>query len=217
MNDLLRQLPEYEPHPDLWARIETDLDSDAVLARAIGELPDGEPKAALWADIEATLSDGAATDVPVGVSPITQPDYVFPFTIARPLWAGLAAAAVVVLVGTWLFMRSSSTETVRVEYAVETSRSLPGSTAVLTDIGPTDADQRAEAFIRQQCAEQTLACQRPEVHELRNQLTDLTAEQKRIEQERQTFGDDPRLVRAQVQIENQRADVTKELITLLRS
>ncbi len=46
---------------------------------------------------------------------------------------------------------------------------------------------------------------------------DLTAEQKRIEQERQTFGDDPRLVQAQVQIDNQRADVTKELITLLRS
>jgi hypothetical protein len=62
-----------------------------------------------------------------------------------------------------------------------------------------------------------LACQRPEVHELRNQLTDLVIEQKRLDQERLTFGDDPALVRAQVKIENQRAEVTKELITLLRS
>ena len=29
MNDLLSQLPEHDPRPDLWARIEADLDSDA--------------------------------------------------------------------------------------------------------------------------------------------------------------------------------------------
>ncbi|GAB3640274.1 hypothetical protein [Spirosoma arcticum] len=192
MNDLLNQLPEHDPRPDLWARIEADLTSDERLARAVGDLPTFEPKAHLWDDIP---TDRRNT-----------------FTVIRPLWAGLAAAAVVVLVGVWLFLRPGNDESVRVEYAVETGQSIPSPDGV-----PSTADQRAEEFIRQQCAQQTLACQRPEVHELRNQLTDLTAEQERIEQERQTFGDDPRLVRAQVQIENQRADVTKELITLLRS
>lgn len=191
MNELFNQLPEHDPHPDLWARIEADLDSDAILMRAIADLPTFEPKG-----------------IPADRRHI--------FMVIRPLWAGLAAAAVVVLVGVWLFVRPGTAETVRVEYATETNYSMAAPTDVLDD-SPSTADQRAEAFIRQQCAGQTLACQRPEVHELRNQLADLTAEQERIEQERQTFGDDPRLVRAQVQIENQRADVTKELITLLRS
>ena len=193
MNDLLNQLPEYDPRPDLWARIEADLLSDEQLARAINDLPTFEPKAHLWDD---TLAADRQTT----------------FTVTRSLWAGLTAAAVVVLVGVWLFLRPENDESVRVEYALEAAPSIPSPDGL-----PSTADQRAEEFIRQQCAEQTLACQRPEVHELRNQLTDLTAEQKRIEQERQTFGDDPRLVRAQVQIENQRADVTKELIALLRS
>ena len=136
----------------------------------------------------------------------------------RPLWGGLAVAAVVVLVGVWLFLRVGDGESVWVEYAIEAGRSIPASaTYAPLDDASSGAGQRAEAFIRQQCAEQALACQRPEVHELRNQLADLTAEQNRITNERRTFGDDPRLVRAQVKIENQRADVTKELITLLRS
>ena len=214
MNDLLNQLPEYDPHPDLWARIDADLTSDERLARVVSELPQHEPKAGVWERIEERNLDFSPvllvkdqTDIRVTYSP---------FTVVRPLWAELAVAAVVVLVSVWLFLRTGGEESVRVEYAVETGRS-----AVVDDVlagdSPSGADRRAEAFIRQQCAEQTVACQRPEVQELRNQLTDLTAEQGRIEQERQTFGDDPRLVRAQVQIENQRADVTKELITLLRS
>lgn len=203
MNDLRHQLPEHDPHPDLWTRIEADLNSEVILTRAISNLPTFEPKADLW--------DGIPDFGPVLTSK-SQTDVRGVFTVVRSLWSGLAVAAVVVLVGIWLFLRPGNDESVRVEYAVETGQSMPS----LDDV-PSTADQRAEAFIRQQCAEQTLACQRPEVHELRNQLTDLTAEQERIEQERQTFGDDPRLVRAQVQIENQRADVTKELITLLRS
>lgn len=211
MNDLLNQLPEHDPRPDLWARIEADLLSDERLARAVGELPTFEPKAGLWDDapeISPVLLRQSQTEAATA----NRRD-----AIIRPLWAGLAAAAVVVLVGVWLFLWVGDGESVRVEYAVETNRSMITPDGAPFDNAPSTADQRAETFIRQQCDEQQLACQRPEVHELRNQLTNLTAEQERIEHERQTFGDDPRLVRAQVQIENQRADVTKELITLLRS
>lgn len=201
MNDLLNQLPEYDPRPDLWARIDADLTSDERLARAIGDLPTFEPNGI--PDFSPIFTAQNRTEVRD--------------IITRPLWAGLAAAAVVVLVGVWLFLRTGRAESVRVEYAVEAGRLMPAVADAGPDGAPSGADQRAEAFIRQQCAEQTLACQRPEVHELRNQLTDLTNEQNRIAEERRTFGNDPRLVRAQVQIENQRADVTKELITLLRS
>lgn len=215
MNDLLNQLPEYDPHPDLWARIDADLTSDERLACVVSDLPRHEPKANLWERIENRNADRSPVLAENDQTGAATADRRNRFTVVRPLWAGLAAAAVVVLVGVWLLLRTTATESVRVEYAVEAGRSAVVD--VSADDSPSGADQRAEDFIRQQCAEQTLACQRPDVHELRNQLTDLTAEQERIEQERQTFGDDPRLVRAQVQIENQRADVTKELITLLRS
>ena len=206
MNDSPPQLPEYEPHPDLWARIEADLLADEQLGRVMQTLPDYEPKADLW---DAIVRDLRA-DEPAKIRPL----WLQPST--RSLWAGLAAAAVVVLVGSWLFFRAEATETVRMEYAVEQSE-----TTNSTDLQPTDrqlsADVRAEEFIAQQCAEQNIVCQRPEVHELRNQLTNLTAEQERLDREQQIFGDDPTLVRARVKLENQRADVTKELITLLRS
>ena len=206
MNDSLPQLPEYDPHPDLWARIEADLLADEQLSRVTQTLPDYEPKADLWAAIERDLQ----ADEPVKIRPL----WSWPNT--RSLWAGLAAAAVVVLVGSWLFFRPEATETVRMEYAVEQSE-----TANPISLQPIDsqssADVRAEEFIAQQCAEQNIVCQRPEVHELRNQLTNLTAEQQRLDREQQIFGDDPALVQARVKLENQRADVTKELITLLRS
>jgi hypothetical protein len=95
------------------------------------------------------------------------------------------------------------------EYAVETIRPTLAS--------PTSVSSDDEAFIARQCARQVRACQRPEVHELRNQLASLAMEEERIQQEQQTFGDDPALVRAQIKVANQRAEIAKELITLLRS
>lgn len=204
------QLPEYDPYPDLWNRIEADLTSDERLARAAGDLPLFEPKADLWERIDAELIPETGRALK---HPATQETRQWPLTVVRGLWAGMAAAAVVVLVGVWLFWQPTAANNERLEYAVETGTEWSAP----APIPETDADQRAEAFIARQCAEQTLACQRPEVHELRNQLNELTAEQQRIEYERQTFGDDPALVRAQVKVENQRAEVTKELITLLRS
>ncbi|MBC3784733.1 hypothetical protein [Spirosoma utsteinense] len=204
MKDFHKQLPEYDPHPDLWARIEADLDSDEILSRAITELPQYEPKAGLWdrtADFSPSVIDTNRTEVRG--------------PIVRPLWAGLAAAAVVILIGVWLCWQPSTVGSERIEYAVETGGDWPAASS--TTGNRTDAGKQAEEFIRRQCAEQTLACQRPEVHELRNQLTELVSEQQRLENERQTFGDDPALVRAQAKVENQRAEVTKELITLLRS
>lgn len=213
------QLPEYDPRPDLWARIEADLDSDEQLDRLVGELPQVEPKADLWATIEEKLDRADQAVKP------SRPRQDRP--AVRPLWTGirrlgqrrpvwLATAAVVVLVGIWLFRVSPpmANEQVRLEYAVETTTTPANDAAPLN---ASAADERAEEFIARQCAEEQLACQRPEVHELRNQLTELNAERARIEQELITFGNDPALVRAQVKIENQRADITKELITLLRS
>ncbi|AQG81518.1 hypothetical protein [Spirosoma montaniterrae] len=204
------QLPEYEPHPDLWHRIEADLDTDERLARAVGDLPLFAPQADLWERIDAELNNEAGRVV---VHPATEAKRWPLFRNVQPLWAGMAAAACVVLVGIWLFWRPTNSANERIEYAVETSTNWSGASAETA----TDADRRAEEFITQQCAEQALVCNRPEVHELRVQLDELKTEAQRLDNERQIFGDDPALVRAQVKLENQRAEVTKELITRLRS
>ena len=205
MNDSLPQLPEFDPRPDLWARIEADLSADEQLSRVVQTMPEFAPKTDLWDTIEQELSPAA-----VKVRPLWQQPQ------ARQLWASLAVAAMLVLVGAWLFLRPESAEKVRIEYAVEQSNTnQKADSGAFSD--ESNADERAEEFINRQCAEDRFVCQRPEVHELRNQLTELSEEQQRIEQQQQVFGDDPALIRAQVKVENQRAEITKELITLLRS
>ena len=166
MNDSLPQLPEYDPHPDLWARIERDLnrlDTDTVSLRyAVQDLPEHDPQADLWQAIESRLNEEKTA--------IVRPLWG---TINPSRWTRLAVAAVVVLVGGWLVLQTTQSDAVRLEYTVENATAAAQNDRPERD-EPTVADQRAEAFIEQQCAEQQLACQRPEVHELRNQLTEIT-------------------------------------------
>lgn len=207
-NNSFPDLPEYEPHPDLWNRIDADLTAAERFDDVVSKLPQTDPRADLWDAIEAELAEQ------VPPHPAVQPYKSQVSQAIRPLWATIAAAAAVaaiVLIGFWINWQPDASE--RMEYAVETGV-VNAANPISAD---TDADRRAEAFIAQQCAAQTVACQQPEVHELRNQLAELTTEQQRLNKERQTFGDDPMLIRAQVKVENQRAEVTKELITLLRS
>ena len=223
MNDLLSRLPQYEPRPDLWSRIEADLGTDERLAQITNELPDFEPDDRLWSIIDAALS--VAEQIPdesrVLAHPAIQSTPVRRLGQPRPSGAGYTwpvwgvAAACLILLGTWLFRYVAALPAERIEYAVEQQpEGLPTEPETIIS---SPADQRAEAFIEQQCREEALACQRPEVRELRAQLGELSAEQERLLTEQQRFSDDPALIRAQVQLENQRAEVTKELITLLRS
>lgn len=221
MNDLLSRLPEYEPRADLWDRIEADLETDERLALTIGELPEFAPEADLWARIDNALSvaEQQAPDAPrVLAHPATESgqNRRIGHRLGQIRWPGVGvAAACLILLGIWLFWYVATLPTERMEYAVE--QPADWSPAETDSMNDSPADQRAEEFINRQCEEAALVCQRPEVRELRAQLGELTAEQKRLADERQRFGDDPVLVRAQVKLDNQRADVTKELITLLRS
>ena len=206
MNDSLPPLPEYEPRPDLWARIEADLtrhnaQSVAGVESILPDLPTYAPKPDLWESIQQELDT-------VPVRPLRTAPY------PRWLWGGVSAAAVLLLVGGWLWLHPASTERVRMEYMIEqTTHPLPTGGPSTPPLVP----KGAEAFIARQCAQQRVACGRPEVHELRNQLVELTAQQQRIARERHVFGDDPVLIQAQEKLDHQRAQVLNELITILRS
>ena len=220
MNDLLSRLPEYEPRPNLWNRIEADLETDERLAQVLGELPSFEPDTDLWTRIEDALpaTEQAPNEPRILPHPAAESTRIrrIGHRLGQQRWLGIGmAAACLVLLGTWLVRYVTGLPTERIEYAVEQPADwAPTEPDMVTD---SPADQRAEEFINRQCEEAALVCQRPEVRELRAQLGELSVEQKRLADERQRFGDDPSLVRAQVKLENQRADVTKELITLLRS
>jgi hypothetical protein len=168
-------------------------------------LPQHEPDPNLWSRIEANLSDTPV--IPIGKSK--------PRRLSTWRWAAVAAGIGLVLVGYWSVRQgqSDSTERVTVAYSVEKSiASTPPAMNV-----HAEANRRTEAFIARQCLEQKPVCQKPEVHELRNQLVELKQEQTRIRKEMALFGADPALTAAQQRLENQRADVMKELVQLLQS
>ena len=206
----LRQLPQHDPAPDLWARLDADLSADETLDRALTTLPEFEPKADLWAAVNDRLN-----------SPEPRSDEL-PFRIWRNtgfgqrVIRGAAAASVLLglLGGYWLYQRTGSSETVTVAYSVETTDVLP------TDARPEStteqqADQDFEVFINQACEQQVLACKKPEVQNLRQQLAELDQRKAQIDGQLRVFGEDPDLVKAQVRIENERADVAKELVNIL--
>jgi len=192
----IQHLPDYEPRADLWTRIETDLTADGLIDGTLEKLPQFEPAADAW--------DHIAVRLETPVKPLGTRSFGWLVTVS-------VAAAIALLVGTWLIFRQSSAEEVTIAYAVEPVQPL------LTPPAPADpaAEQRAEEFINQQCERQVIACQKPEVNELKHQLAELNHRKSAVEQELNVFGNDPALVQAQIKIENQRAEVTKELVRLL--
>ena len=187
----LQQLPEHEPRPDLWDRIDADLQADATIDRALDDLPVFEPKADAWEHIAGQLEK----------------------PVVRPLWIrSFKWAAAATVVGIWAVLQPASDEKVTIAYATETVE-----TELTTTPEPkaSAVDEKVETFINEQCAQQTVVCQEPEVKELKQHLNELSSRKEAVEQELLVFGNDPVLVQAQIKIENERAEVTKELVRIL--
>jgi hypothetical protein len=206
-------LPEHDPRPDLWPRLAAELAADEQLARLVAGLPQHEPRADLWNALEIRLDEAKP-------QPRWQP-------IIRRNWyamAGAVAASVLLAVGTWLtFSPKPTSERVYIEYAVE--QQLPDKQATgdilarETEVTKLHAANNAtEQQIEQHCRQKPmLACTHPDVVHLLAKLKKLNTEIARISRERSTFGPDQVLLRAQTDIERQRADVADALITRIRS
>ncbi|KAA9346777.1 hypothetical protein [Larkinella humicola] len=189
----LQQLPEHEPRPDLWDRIDADLRADATIDRALDDLPVFDPKADAWEQIAGQLE-----------KPVVRALWKYSFR-----WAAAAAA---VVTGAWLVVRPASDEKVTISYQTEV---VETELTVASEPLQSAADQKVERFIDEQCAQQTVVCQKPEVKELKQHLNELSSRKEAVEQELLVFGNDPALVQAQIKIENERAEVTKELVRIL--
>ncbi|MGA0559437.1 hypothetical protein ACO2Q8_22455 [Larkinella sp. VNQ87] len=194
LSDAIRDLPEYEPRADLWDRIEGDLRADGAIDRVLGDLPVYEPRSDAWESVAERLEK----------------------PVVRPLWVRSlrwAAAAVVLLVGgLWLVLKPASDEKVTIAYETEV---VETELTVVPEAPVSSADRNVETFINEQCEQQVVICQKPEVKELKQQLDELNTRKATVEEELAVFGNDPALVQAQIKLENERAEVTKELVRLL--
>ena len=193
--EAIQHLPEYEPRPDLWDHVEANLRADATMDRALADLPVFEPQAEAWEQIAGRLE-----------KPVVRPLWLTSFR-----WA-VAAAIAVLVVGLWAVFEPASDEKVTITYATET---VENELASNSELLKSSADQKVEIFINEQCEQQIVVCQKPEVKELKQQLSKLSSRKEAVEQELKLFGNDPVLVQAQIKIENERAEVTKQLVRIL--
>lgn len=193
--DLNEILPEFEPKANLWSKIEQILDFDDLLEAKVKELPEFEPSVE-WSSVLEGISDGKKSKF-----------IKFPSSIR---W-GIAASVTLVFGFVWFFYQKSDEGIISysVEKQVEPKTEIQAST--------TQAESEAEEFISQQCEEVEVVCMKPEVKELRAELAELNLNQRDLETQIEQFGNDPALVQAQIKIENQKAQITKELIHILRS
>lgn len=193
--DLNEILPEFEPKANLWSKIEQTLDFDDLLEAKTKDLPEFEPSVEWNSILE-------------GISVEKKPKIVkFPNFIR---W-GIAASITLILGFVWLSNKKSDEGVISysVEKQVEIQSDLQANVST--------SEGEAEEFINQQCEEVEVVCMKPEVKELRAELAELNLNQRDLETQIEQFGNDPALVQAQIKIENQKAQVTKELINILRS
>lgn len=188
-------LPEFEPKANLWSKIEQTLDFDDLLEAKVKDLPEFEPSVE-WNSI---LEEISVEQKPKIVK--------FPSFIR---W-GIAASITLILGFVWLSYKKSDEGII--SYSVE--KQVEQKTEIQTNT--VQAENEAEEFINQQCEEVEVVCMKPEVKELRAELAELNLNQRDLETQIEQFGNDPALMQAQIKIENQKAQITKELINILRS
>ncbi|MDO7876185.1 hypothetical protein Q5H93_15680 [Hymenobacter sp. ASUV-10] len=206
----LAQLPLHEPDATLWPRITRQLDAEAAPAQALPPLPLHEPDDDLWLRIAAQLDAETALPTPA------------PAPITRRLWpayrvaAGLAAAVLLVF-AIWQVKPAPTTLRDTISYHQEVvpapAEAFPAPPAPAAD----PLAQQSRRFIDAQCSALPAVCQSADFQHLRAQLTELDAEEQRLQQAIHRLGPSPDMLRHQVQVATLKATLTRDLIQLLIS
>jgi hypothetical protein len=210
----LSQLPIHAPDAALWPRIADELSAAEAIARAVPALPVHEPAAELWAAIAAELDAPAPSALHLATEPAAPT--VRPRWTAVRLVAGMAAALLVLVVAWALWPGAGSAPVAHetITYSQETEGMAEASPAFAA---PDPLDEQGVAFIDAHCTSLPTVCESTEFQALRGRLTELEAEEQRLQQELRRQGTTPELVRHQVRVTTLKASVTRELIQLLIS
>lgn len=191
------QLPQHEPDPQLWNKLEVSLDFDRQVKQLLPEMPVHAPKSSLWDVIETQLEPAKETKH-VQLKPFFS-------------YASAAAASIILLLVCIYVLKINPGEKVKLTYSEET--------VVFEPKNPETSQNHNEAllFIQAQCGQLPEICLKPEFKELQSELAKLEEENRKIEQQIAVYGEDPVLIRNQIKIENLRAEFTKKLIQIIIS
>jgi hypothetical protein len=195
----LQNLPTYEPPASVWNGLTARLE-EAPLATALQRLPRYEPSGFIWQNLETELrriSDRRAW-------------------YRQPAWrAAMAAGFAVVLAAIVFLSRAGSTEE-RVVVSFTEEPAVEASPEVVAD-GPFAPDASALELVTAYCAEQVVACSTPEFKALKSQFDELDEACASLREALESYGDDPQLQQQLGELERERADVLKTLVSLTLS
>lgn len=193
MNDkVLRQaiqaLPTYEPQEWVWEEVQKELDFEKALATSLPQLPQYQPEPAVWSAISEELHSAKVRTL-------------------RPILS--IAAAIALLVGSVSIWNYYSNQP-----QVEIFFSTDFSTAFQIEADWNDAEgdfQLAEDL----CQQYPYFCALEDVQSIRTELERLKEEKVLVETALSQFGQQPEFILKIKTIEQQRANLLKEMVAAL--
>lgn len=198
----LRQLPQYDPPATLWGGIAERLEEDEAeerLREALRNLPGYAPPAEVWRTIEQGLEEEPAVATPI-----------LPRRRRRWIWSAAATLALLcVATLVWWGKNRPSPPVVTIE---QTQEVLPNELAATAD---WNADEAAFRQVLNQVSDHPLLRETTELQTLQEELEELNGAKEEIEYMMQRYGRDAELVRQIGEIERERSEVLKQLVTMI--
>ncbi len=191
LRDAIDRLPQYEPEPTLWQRINNQLDNEFIFEDAVRTLPTYAPPAAVWERIETDLERPTL------------------WSRNKIMWIGAIAATLTGLsVGGyfWTQQMPEPVEKVQVIYAsVEKSEDVfkadwDNEDAEMEEI--VQAFAQKATFVKQ-AADQSLLSEWSELNNAKSEIKTMLVK----------YGNDANLIRTIAEIERQRSAIVKQMAT----
>ncbi len=197
LRDALGDLSSYSAPDDIWSQLEEELNreaKEAPLQVALRALPSYDPPAAVWDQIETQL-------------PSTTKVRTLRTVTLR--WAGLAAAALALLLLARPFWQATGPESI----AFETTVSYRTETvdARLLDRDWTD-DEQAFAQVDELCERHPFLCKLQDITDMRSELNELTQAKEALQTALGSYGTDQHLLKQMTKIELERTQLLKKLL-----
>jgi hypothetical protein len=190
----VKNLPMLEPKTDVWEVISKRLDFDQKLSSAVKELPLYNPGEELWTIIEKQL--------PRKIQVHKTRNFVIGISVA---------ASIAFTFGIWFFMHKSNRETVTVSEEIINDIKLPEAA------GKDSSSRQAFQFIDEQCKRNSYVCSKEGFSEKRLQLDEVESQLKSVDQVIHASGSSESLIKTRIKLENIKARLMKDILTIIES
>ena len=188
LHDGLEQLKHLSPPEFIWDSIDNELSKQEKLRN----LRQYDPPAAVWDHIAESLGE-------TKIIPLSQRTEVF----RMMKWA--AGVAAMLLFGLFLF-KSITINKTSISYSEEWIETVDFAFW-------EEEDQEVEAVLEELCQENPMACDNPEFKELKEELDFLEASKQEILGQMSEYDDNTELEIVLTEIELERNDLIKQMIT----